>query len=126
MTNKLPLLIGVVTLSTLAMAGTKSYSVELTTPTKAGTAQLAPGDYNFKVEGTNAIFTDSHSSSVTVPVKVENAKTKFKSTAVDTSTQSGSQQITSIELGGSNTKLESASKPVRLAARTRRWTHPST
>lgn len=106
MTNKLPLLIGVVTLSTLAMAGPKSYSVALSAPTKAGSTQLAAGDYKLQVEGTNAIFTDSHRASVTVPVKVENSNTKFKSTSVDTSTQSGSQQITSIELGGSNTKLE--------------------
>jgi hypothetical protein len=107
MTNKLPLLIGVVTLSTLAMAGSKSYNVELSTPTKAGSAQLAPGDYKLKVEGTNAIFTDSHTrASVTVPVKVENADTKFNSTAVDTTSQGGSMQITSIELGGSKTKLE--------------------
>ena len=38
MTNKLPLLIGVVTLSTLAMAGPKSYSVAISAPTKAGSA----------------------------------------------------------------------------------------
>ena len=106
MTNKLPLLIGVLTLSTLAIAGPKSYSVAISAPTKAGSAQLAPGDYKLKVEGTNAIFTDSHRTSVTVPVKVENADTKFNSTAVDTSNQGGSMQIKSIELGGSKTKLE--------------------
>ena len=106
MTNKLTLLIGAAALSTLAIAGPKSYSVAISAPTQAGSAQLAPGAYKLQVEGTNAIFTDSHRASVTVPVKVENADTKFDSTAVDTSNQSGSRQMKSIELGGSKTKLE--------------------
>jgi hypothetical protein len=60
-----------------------------------------------KVEGTNAIFTDQHTrASVTVPVKVENEPEKFSSTALDTTKQGGATQITSIELGGSNMKLE--------------------
>ncbi len=46
------------------------------------------------------------SKSVTVPVKVENADHKFGQTAVETSNQNGMDNIQSIGLGGSNTKLE--------------------
>ena len=107
MTNKLPLLIGAVALSTLAMAGSKNYDIALSTPTKAGSVQLAAGDYKVKVEGSNAIFTDEHTrASVTVPVKVENTETKFNETTLDTKTQGKTAQITSIELGGSKVKLE--------------------
>jgi hypothetical protein len=60
-----------------------------------------------KVEGSNAIFTDEHTrTSFTVPVTVENTNTKFNSTALDTTKQGDTARITSIELGGSNVKLE--------------------
>jgi hypothetical protein len=41
-----------------------------------------------------------------VPVKVENTDTKYSATALDTTRQGDTQQITSIELGGSKIKLE--------------------
>ena len=107
MTNKLTLWIATAALSTVAFAAPKTYSVVVSTPMKAGSAQLAAGDYKVKVEGANAVFTDQHTrASVTVPVKVENGAEKFHSTAVDTTKQGDTTQITSIELGGSNTKLE--------------------
>jgi hypothetical protein len=94
-------------LSTLAMAGSKSYDVALSAPTKAGSVQLAPGDYKVKVDGSNAIFTDEHSgASFTVPVKVENAETKFSATTLDTKTQGSTTQIVTIGLGGSKVKLD--------------------
>lgn len=107
MTNKLALLIGAAALSTLAMAGPKNYDVSLSTPTKAGSVQLAPGDYKMKVEGSNAIFTNEHTgASVTVPVKVENTEAKFDATRLDTKSLGKTAQIDSIELGGSKVKLE--------------------
>ena len=107
MTNKLPLLIGAVALSTLAMAGSKSYDVALSTPTTAGGVQLAPGDYKVKVEGSNAVFTDEHTrAAFTVPVKVENSQTKFNATTLDTRTQGNTTQIVTIGLGGSKVKLD--------------------
>lgn len=107
MTNKLSLFIGAAALSTVAMAGPKNYNVALSTPTKAGSIQLAPGDYKMKVEGSNAVFTDEHTgSSVTVPVKVENTQTKFNATTLDTKTQGSTAELVAIELGGSKVKLE--------------------
>ena len=107
MTNKLPLLIGAMALSTLAMAGSKSYDVALSTPTKAGSVQLAPGDYKVKVEGSNAVFTDEHTrAAFTVPVKVESAETKFDSTTLNTTTRGNTTQIVTIGLGGSKVKLD--------------------
>jgi hypothetical protein len=107
MTNKLTLLIGALALSTIAIAGPKNYNVVLSTPTKAGSVDLAPGDYKMKVDGSNAIFTDEHTgASVTVPVKVENNETKFNSTVLDTKMQGNTTQLLAIELGGSKVKLE--------------------
>ncbi len=107
MTNKFALLTVAVALSTLAIAGPKNYNVVFSTPTKAGSIDLAPGDYKMKVEGSNAIFTDEHTgASVTVPVKVENTETKFNSTVLDTKMEGKTALLTSIELGGSKIKLE--------------------
>ena len=107
MTNKLALLFVTVALSSVAMAGPKNYNVAFSAPTKAGSIDLAPGDYKVKVEGSNAIFTDEHTgASVTVPVTVENATTKFNATTLDTKTQGNTVQLVAIELGGSKVKLE--------------------
>jgi hypothetical protein len=94
-------------LSTVAMAGDKTYNVVLPTTMKAGGVELAAGEYKVKVDGSNAIFTGGQKhDSITVPVKVENTETKYPATALDTSSQGGTQQITAIELGGSKVKLE--------------------
>ena len=107
MTHKLLLWGGALTLSAVAIAGPKTYDVVLPSAAKAGNVQLAPGEYKVKVEGSNAIFMGAQSrESVTVPVKVENAGTKYSATALDTIKQGDSLLITSIELGGSKTKLE--------------------
>lgn len=107
MTNKLALFIVPVAVSSLAMAGPKNYDVVLSAPMKAGSVDLAPGDYKMKVEGSNAIFTKEHTgASVTVPVTVENAATKFNATALDTRMQGNTAQLIAIELGGSKVKLE--------------------
>jgi hypothetical protein len=98
MTNKFLLWGGALTLSAVAFAGSKAYDVVLPAAANAGSVQLAPGEYKLKVEGSNAIFTGAQTGkSVSVPVKVDNGATN---------TQSGAVKITSIELGGSKTKLE--------------------
>ena len=107
MTNRLLLWGGALTLSAVAFAGSKTYDMILSSAAKAGTAQLAAGEYELKLEGSNAVITGAQTGkSVTVPVKVENGNTKYNSTTFDSTTQGGAMQITSIELGGSNTKLE--------------------
>ena len=60
-----------------------------------------------KVNGSNVEFRNADNShTTTVPVKVENGATKFGYTAVDTKTDNGVDQIQSIELRDTNTKLE--------------------
>jgi hypothetical protein len=73
----------------------------------AGSTELKPGEYRLKVEGSQAIFTDTQSSkSFTVPVKVQNNQTKFGQTVVESSSQNGMDNIHAINLAGSTTKLE--------------------
>jgi len=105
MTTKSLLLIG--TLALAGIASAKSYDIVLSAPAKAGSVQLAAGEYSLKLKGATAVFTNVESGkSFTAAVKVEDAGKKFDQTAVDSNSQNGSEQITAIELGGSSTKLE--------------------
>jgi hypothetical protein len=96
--------------ATLALAGianAKSYDIILVKPTKAGSVQLARGEYSLKVQGGNAIFTNMETGKrFTTAVKVEDAGAKFDVTAVISDNKDGDSRITSVELGGSSTKLE--------------------
>ena len=96
--------------ATLALAGianAKSYDIVLSAPTKAGSVQLTTGEYSLKVQGGNAIFTNVETGkSFTTAGKLEDAGTKFVVTAVISDTKEGDSRITSVELGGSSTKLE--------------------
>jgi hypothetical protein len=105
MTTKSLLFIGTLALASIASA--KSYDIVLSSPTKAGSLQLNPGEYSLKVKGSNAVFTNVETGkSFTAPVKVQEAGKKFENTAVDTTKQNGTDEITTIELGGSNTQLQ--------------------
>ena len=103
------LLIGFVSLSSLALAGTKSYEIVLDSPAKAGALHLAAGDYKMKVDGSKVIFTDTRTNkSVSVDVKLKTGDRRFTHTAVDSSKQEGADRIDAIELGGSNTEIDFA------------------
>lgn len=89
------------------IASAKSYEVVLSSSAMAGNLELKPGQYRVKVEGSNAKFTDENTlKTYQAPVKIEQATEKFDQTAVDTTNQNGANHIQTIELGGSNTKLE--------------------
>jgi hypothetical protein len=107
MSTKSLLFLGALAFSTLSFANTKSYHVTLHEPAMAGGVALSSGEYKVKIEGSDAIFTAEESrQSFTVPVKIENASQKYDNTAVETAKQGDSVQIKSIELGGSELKLD--------------------
>jgi hypothetical protein len=106
-TKKSLLITSVLALSSLPLASAKSYDIILNNPAKAGSLQLAAGEYKLKVDGTNAVFTDTQTDkSYTEPVKVEKADKKFDSTMVESRIDGQMENIHSIDLGGSPTKLE--------------------
>lgn len=93
-------------LSSLTVLSAKTYEIILSSPTKAGSVTLKPGQYRLKVDGTTATFTDQNSSkSFTTPVKVENTDKKFDDTRVQSKKDGGTDTIEEIDLGGSKTKL---------------------
>jgi|SRR5580704_14361409 hypothetical protein len=100
------LLIAVFALASLAFAGVKSYDVTISKPSKAGSLQLVPGTYKLKVDGGNAVFTDAKHHDFSTAVKVENGSKKFAFTSVDSTETGSTEQIHSITLGGSTTKID--------------------
>jgi len=109
MTKKSLILGGLMSISMLCAAGSKSYDVTFATPSTVGTVTLAAGDYKVKVDGGNAVFTDTqHNKTFTTAVKVETAAKKFNFTAVDATKDGKTERVNAIELGGSTTKLDFA------------------
>ena len=105
MTTKSLLLIG--TLALAGIASAKSYDIVLSAPAKAGSLQLAAGAYSVNVLGSIAVFTNVDTGKKFIAaVKAEDAGKKFDDTAVDCNTKDGAERITSVELGGSSTKLQ--------------------
>src|SRR3954447_4595040 len=98
----------VLSLATVCFAGQKTFTIVLDKVTTAGAVKLAPGEYKVKIDGTNAVFTDSKYKSVTAPVKVETSAKKFNYTAVDAVKTGTGDSINAIEVGGTTTKLEFA------------------
>jgi hypothetical protein len=100
------LLIAAFALASIAFAGSKTYDITLSKASKAGSVVLAPGEYQLKVDGTTATFTDSHRKTFTTTIKVESAAKKFANTAVDSSDSGSTELIHAIMLGGSTTKID--------------------
>src|SRR6204780_3073142 len=103
---KKTLMIGVFAVASLAFAGGKTYNVTLSKPSKVGSLQLLAGNYQLKVDGANAVFTDAKRHSFSTAVKVENGSKKFEYTAVDSTESGATELVHSITLGGSATKIE--------------------
>jgi hypothetical protein len=96
----------VLSLSGLCFAGQKSYDVIFSAPTSVSGVKLAAGEYKVKVDGANAVFTDSKSKTVTAPVKVGTGAKKYSYTAVDATKEGDVDKVNAIEFGGSTTRLE--------------------
>lgn len=107
MTIKSLLLTGALSVASLSIASAKSYDIVLTGPTMVAHTQLNPGEYKVKVEGANAVFTAVETGkSYSAPAKIETAPKKFDVTAVGTEKKPDAEHINSIELGGTNTRID--------------------
>ena len=74
MKNRSLLLVSALAFAGLSILSAKSYDITIDQATKAGSVQLAPGNYSMKVEGANAIFTNQNGKKITAPFKVENGR----------------------------------------------------
>lgn len=105
MKTKFLLAIGVAALAIAgAHAKTKAYSIQLYEPAILGSTTLTPGEYKVEVDGDQAVVRNGKMEGK-APVKVENADTKYSTTAVRFANPDGKMHIQEIHIGGSKTKL---------------------
>jgi uncharacterized protein (DUF2141 family) len=67
--------------------------------------KLKAGDYDVAVKKDQAVFTNPDGKTFSLPVKVDQAQTKFSDTMAVTKDVNGSPELTEIDLGGSTTRL---------------------
>ena len=101
------LLAGALAMIALPIASAKSYDIALPATTTIGHTQLKAGNYTLKVKGASAVFVNQDNGQRTAETaKIATVARKYDQTAVELSTQGGTNHLTAIELGGSKTKLE--------------------
>jgi len=93
---------GIVALA--AVAGVKSYTVNLLVPTMIGAEAFAPGQYKVEVADRKAVIRNGKLHGE-FPVKVEENGSKYGATTVRYSNADGKMHVQEIHLGGTTTKL---------------------
>jgi hypothetical protein len=87
-----------------AVAGTKSYTVNLFEPAVLGGTELKPGEYKVEVVDQKAVIRNGKLHGE-FPVKVETSGSKYGATSVRFSNGDGKLHIREIQIGGTSTKL---------------------
>ena len=90
--------IAILALLGVSLASAKTYSFVVSEPTNAGQAQLKPGEYSLKLDGSQVVLKDMTGRQIDVTAKVEPADRKFDETAV----QQARRRTARIESSGSN------------------------
>lgn len=93
--------LAVLVLPWTAMAKSKQYEVIINHQVQAGSLQLKPGKYQLEVEGGTATFYQRNKEVGKLQVKSEEVPTKVEVTRLGII----DDKVTSIELGGTKTKL---------------------
>ena len=89
----------------LAVASTRSYTVNLFQPSMVGTTELKAGEYKIEVNDQTATIRQGKVKTES-QVKVEEGDTKFDSTVVRyVNSADGKVRIQEIRIGGTKTKL---------------------
>lgn len=85
--------------------GVKTYSITLNDQAMAGTAQLKPGEYHLKLDGSQVVLIDRDGNQIETTATVETAERKFEAIAVGITKADGTNRILFIQLGGSKNKV---------------------
>ena len=88
----------------IAVAGAKTYTVTLFQPSVIAGTELKPGEYQLELKDTTVVVKNAKQS-VQTTVKVENADSKFSTTAVRYASGADQSKVQEIRLGGTKLKL---------------------
>ncbi|HUP02383.1 MAG TPA: hypothetical protein VMU19_00245 [Bryobacteraceae bacterium] len=91
-------------IAALAVAGAKTYTVDLLHPAMLGGSELQAGQYRIQVDG-DKVVVHVGKTTAEAPVKTETAPTKYRDTSVRVTEAGGVQHITEICIGGTTTRL---------------------
>lgn len=98
------LAVAVLTFSLSALCFAGSFFT-LTTTVNVGTKKLKAGQYEVSLKKDQAVLTDANGKSIAVPVKVEQAQSKFQNTMALTKAANDGDELSEIDLGGTTTRL---------------------
>ena len=83
----------------------KTYTFNLSNPTRFGTATLKPGEYKVNVDGEQVLLLDRTGHEVEATAKVESSTYKYSGTAIEMVKADGTDRVVAVELGGTSTKI---------------------
>ncbi len=104
MKTKLRLAIPALAMMMAGMAFAASH-FNLSSPVDLNGKKLKAGEYDVDLKKDQAVFTNPDGKTFSVPVKIEQAQTKFHDTMALTKDVNGSPALTEIDLAGSTTRL---------------------
>jgi len=88
-----------------SIAFAKTYNFRLSERSQVCTAQLKPGEYSLKVDGSQVILKDNMGHQIDVLATAQDGERKFEQTAVVLTKVDGTNRIQSVQLGGSKTTI---------------------
>jgi hypothetical protein len=103
-TRLLSLLLGIGLAAGFAVAGAKTYAIDLFQPVMLGSTQLKPGHYTVAIDGDKAVLRNGKLEGE-AQVKMEDADHKYNQTSVVPLESGGQMHIAEIHIGGTKTKL---------------------
>jgi len=98
------ILLTILAVASLALAGVKTYTVNLLEPAMLGATELKAGEYQIQIDA-GKVTIRTGKTEAEVPVKEESNGAKYKETTVRLTARGGKQHIAEICLGGTTTRL---------------------
>ncbi len=95
----------IIALLAAGLVAAKTYSFSMYDTAKAGSAQLKPGDYKVKVDGTKITVMDNDGNRIDAKATLQPAEKKYDQTAVAMKKAGNTNEVQWIELGGTKDKL---------------------
>jgi len=102
-------LLGLLTAGIVSAKGSKvkSYEITISSAMKVGTVVLAPGEYKFKLDGSNAVFVKSRGGDTfTTPAKIEDGEDNYGRTVLRTVQDGDQTRIIGIALKGTKSMMK--------------------
>jgi hypothetical protein len=89
----------------VGLLSAKTYTLTVSRPMQAGTAQLKSGAYKINVNGSNAVLMDRKGNPIAVTAKVETTGHKYDWTEIYSRQTDRGRQLQWVELGGTKDRV---------------------